>query len=248
MQSQPSRTKHLPTYESRILACSRCGTCQETKWMQLRTTNGYRAIHCKGCKKQETVARTKCQCDVIWHRCELHRNDPDTHSSKKGVKGIRRKQRSRKLDKEGTWSSKRKAPITNRNEATSSSYKKRRRIKGGEEVLISHARRVVLAYPPGKIATDKLKRKLEEKSEDVNEGANEDRPSEAGYRHRQVMTDGPGRHNMFGSLLTSEPGTGSAVALRGPFVTEPDSLSLGPHHLVFPQWHHCCCQPCGTWL
>ena len=84
LQSQLSSSKQKPTYESRTLTCSRCGTSQETTWMQLRTTNGYRAIHCKGCKKQETVARTKCQCDVIWHRCETHRNDPETHSSKKG--------------------------------------------------------------------------------------------------------------------------------------------------------------------
>ena len=57
MQSDQSGPKQKPTYESRTLSCSRCGTAQETKWMQLRTTNGYRAIHCKGCKKQETVSR-----------------------------------------------------------------------------------------------------------------------------------------------------------------------------------------------
>ena len=42
-----------PAYDSRVLQCSRCGTPQETKWMQLRMDNGYRAIHCKQCKKQE---------------------------------------------------------------------------------------------------------------------------------------------------------------------------------------------------
>ena len=54
-------TLEAPMYDSRVLYCSRCGTPQETRWMQLRTDKGYRAIHCKRCKKQETVARTKCQ-------------------------------------------------------------------------------------------------------------------------------------------------------------------------------------------
>ena len=167
MQSQPSGTKQLPTYESRTLACSRCGTCQETKWMQLRTTNGYRAIHCKGCKKQETVARTKCQCDVIWHRCETHRIDPETHSSKKGRKGIQRKQQANREKDEGTRGSKRKAPLMIRSKPTLCSSKKRRRRKDSEEDLPSHARRVVHVYLPCKVATDKLKRKLEEKKEDT---------------------------------------------------------------------------------
>ena len=130
MQSDQSGPKQKPSYENRILTCSRCGTAQETKWMQLRTANGYRAIHCKNCKKQETVARTKCQCDVIWHRCEAHRNDPETHSSKKGIKGIRRKQQTKRLKEEGTWGSKRKAPLTTRSEAIPCSNKKRRRMWG----------------------------------------------------------------------------------------------------------------------
>ena len=59
------------------------------------------------------------------------------------------------------------------------------------------------------------------------------------------MTDGPGRHNMFGSLLTSEPGTGSEGALRGPSVTEPDLSSLEPHHLAHNAISsHVDCQPC----
>ena len=57
-QEEQSDLGQRPTYDSRTLSCSRCGTAQETRWMQLRTANGYRAIHCRGCKKQETVART----------------------------------------------------------------------------------------------------------------------------------------------------------------------------------------------
>ena len=37
---------------SLMLSCSRCGESQETKRMQLRTPQGYRAIHCRSCRKQ----------------------------------------------------------------------------------------------------------------------------------------------------------------------------------------------------
>ena len=40
-------------YESRVLACTRCGRQQETAWMQLRTVVGYRAVYCRNCGKQE---------------------------------------------------------------------------------------------------------------------------------------------------------------------------------------------------
>ena len=40
-------------YESRMLACTRCGTKQETKDMQLKISVGLRAIHCKNSGKQE---------------------------------------------------------------------------------------------------------------------------------------------------------------------------------------------------
>ena len=41
-----------PTYTTRILKCTRCGEGQETEWMQLRSTEGFRAIHCKTCGMQ----------------------------------------------------------------------------------------------------------------------------------------------------------------------------------------------------
>ena len=71
-------------YDSRLLACTRCGHQQETAWMQLRATVGYRAVYCRNCGKQELSARNKCQCNVIWHQCKEHRIDPKVHKSRKG--------------------------------------------------------------------------------------------------------------------------------------------------------------------
>ena len=70
-------------YSSRLLACTRCGSLQETKGKQLKVDVGFRAIHCKKCKKQERVHSNKCACDLIWHQCLVHRIDPTAHSSKK---------------------------------------------------------------------------------------------------------------------------------------------------------------------
>ena len=78
--------KSTMPYSSRMIACNRCGLQQETKKMQLRTAEGYRAIHCKGCGKQERTSRNHCQCKVIWHQCDTHRVDPEVHASRKGLK------------------------------------------------------------------------------------------------------------------------------------------------------------------
>ena len=40
-------------YLSRLLACTRCGSLQETKEKQLKANVGFRAIHCRSCGKQE---------------------------------------------------------------------------------------------------------------------------------------------------------------------------------------------------
>ena len=133
--------------------------------MQLRMDKGYRAIHCKQCKKQETVARTKCQCNLIWHRCEVHRIDPLTHYSRKGRKGAGGDTKARPKKVEGIFGSKRKAPIIIEGKAAGPSRRKRRRKGTVDESLISHARKVMCLYPPGKAAVESLKRKLEGKKE-----------------------------------------------------------------------------------
>ena len=92
-------------YSSRLLNCTRCGSSQETRRMQLRTKVGYRAIHCKTCGKQECCARNTCQCGSVWHQCEVHRIDPEEHISRKG------KLKERQRPKVGMrLSTRRKAP------------------------------------------------------------------------------------------------------------------------------------------
>ena len=86
-------------YVSRLLACTRCGQQQETIWMQLRTTLGYRGIHCRVCGKQELCARNKCQCDLIWHQCKLHRIDPSRHKSRKADK-LTAEQKQKRLEED----------------------------------------------------------------------------------------------------------------------------------------------------
>ena len=105
-------SNQMPTYTSRILRCTRCEAPQETRWMQLRTTNGYRAIYCKECKRQETCARNLCQCKLVWRQCLEHRVDPLTHSSRKGRKGVRLSKAAMNVEKEVCRSSGRKAPRT----------------------------------------------------------------------------------------------------------------------------------------
>ena len=78
-------TSNVQRYASRMIKCTRCDKQQETKQMQLRTKDGYRALHCKGCGKQERSLFNVCQCGTIWHQCEVHRTDPSYHLSRKPV-------------------------------------------------------------------------------------------------------------------------------------------------------------------
>ena len=77
------------SYESRMLACTRCGQQQETIWMQLRTILGYRGIHCRVCSKQELCSRNKCQCNIIWHQCKVHRIDPKNTNPERPISSPR---------------------------------------------------------------------------------------------------------------------------------------------------------------
>ena len=70
-------------YDSRFLACTRCGAIQETKGMQLKVREGFKAIRCKSCGKQERVLRNRCSCNAVWHQCPTHRIDPPFHKSRK---------------------------------------------------------------------------------------------------------------------------------------------------------------------
>jgi len=85
-------------YSSRMIACTRCGSQQETRSKQLKVEAGFRAIHCRKCGKQERVHSNKCACQLVWHQCQLHRVDPIAHCCKK-TKGKRHtgKQTGRKV-------------------------------------------------------------------------------------------------------------------------------------------------------
>ena len=97
-------------YHSRLLACTRCGTEQETKEKQLKCKEGFRAIHCKKCGKQERVHSNMCRCKIIWHHCPLHKTDPLHHNQgkakKKGNDG-----KAKEGKKTGAKSSTRNAPL-----------------------------------------------------------------------------------------------------------------------------------------
>ena len=85
-----------PTYESRLLSCTRCGHPNETSWMQLRSKKGFSAIHCRGCGLQQLSGRDKCQCDIVWHHCLSHRIDPAKYLSKKAPKRCKEEQETRR--------------------------------------------------------------------------------------------------------------------------------------------------------
>ena len=87
-EGEPSDVRR--TYTSRKLRCSRCLTEIETKTMQLHTKEGFRGIHCTGCKRQDRCLYNLCQCDVIWHQCPVHCIDPPLHASTRGVGKVKK--------------------------------------------------------------------------------------------------------------------------------------------------------------
>lgn len=98
-------------YTSRLLACTRCGTQQETRGKQLRTDEGYRAMHCRACGRQERTAHNLCTCGIIWHQCVTHRVDPPVHTSRKNMiekvadKGEDQRGKTAEQQKKGTGDS-----------------------------------------------------------------------------------------------------------------------------------------------
>ena len=97
-------------YCSRLLACTRCGTEQETKDKQMRVKAGFRAITCKKCGKQERVHSNMCRYNVIWHHCPIHRIDPPQHNIGKNTKKLGKGKKDLG-NKTGNKSSTRAAPL-----------------------------------------------------------------------------------------------------------------------------------------
>ena len=48
-------------------------------WVQLKTGEGDRAVHCRTCGKQERTLLNRCQYNVVWHQCPIYRIDPAEH-------------------------------------------------------------------------------------------------------------------------------------------------------------------------
>ena len=73
-------TVDVPMYAQRLLECGVCGQLRETRHIQLRTKQGYRAVHCFRCHAQRWCGRLKCQCGTWWHQCPVHKVDPVEHT------------------------------------------------------------------------------------------------------------------------------------------------------------------------
>ena len=116
--------------------------------MQLRTKEGYRAVHCRQCGQQERCSRNKCQCGQIWHQCGIHRIDPQMHASRKGLlRGTAEKSK----EEEKRLSSRRKAPIIR--VRTGHSQKKggrkgKTKRNGTEEIHVRHVKFVASTNQP----------------------------------------------------------------------------------------------------
>ena len=147
-------------YSSRLLACTRCGAQQETKSKQLRTAEGYRAIHCRACGKQERTAHNCCTCGIIWHQCMIHRVDPPIHTSRKGnVDKVAIKGRS----EEGKQlSSRRKTPaiVASNAKGHSSATGRRRRRNDQDANVIGHVKFKASTAKPKQEIIDRLRRRL----------------------------------------------------------------------------------------
>ena len=128
-QDEQSASDEVPKYTSRKLLCTKCHAPLETRRMQLRTIDGFRAIHCKDCGRQERAALNHCTCGVIWHGCELHRIDPKVHESRKGIKTATRKQAQEEI----ALSSQRKAPHTRQGKDKEETSTKKNRKRKAED-------------------------------------------------------------------------------------------------------------------
>ena len=141
-----------------MVACTRCCTQQETRYMQLRTKEGYRALHCKTCGRQERTSHNKCECGHVWHQCPVHRVDPPVHASRKGLKRVvAAPKEAKKL------SITRRVPIIRRGEQNSQHKKSKRRhsAKRSNVCLIRHTKFVTSNAKPKQEIIERLRQRLE---------------------------------------------------------------------------------------
>ena len=158
-QAEQDIEQEVPKYTSRKLLCTRCQATQETRRIQLRTINGFRAIHCRECGRQERVAFNHCTCGVLWHRCELHRIDPKVHESRRGTKAASKKQ----VEKAVALSSKRKAPYTRQGQKKEDAVIKKTRKRKAEDQIIRHVAFVASTAAPSEQILERLRARVNRK-------------------------------------------------------------------------------------
>ena len=150
----------VPAYQQRILKCSRCSNPRETKHMQLRTADGYRGIYCKACDKQDRCSHHTCECDKIWHQCEIHRVDPPVHATRRGPRT-----KTKDRDSKGSLSSYRKAPILR--------MKAEKQLKGNKQGIpkqkdqIRHISFIASTNPPNQELVQRLRLRIEKERTDI---------------------------------------------------------------------------------
>ena len=151
--------KEKQEYISRMITCTRCETQQETKYIQLRTKEGYRALHCKACGRQERCSHSRCQCNTIWHQCRIHRVDPGVHASRKGVLKKTKKlenNESKKLSLRG------KAPVIKTKCKVKKGSTKKRKTRGriDEEAYQRHVSYAVSTNKPREDMVQRIRIKM----------------------------------------------------------------------------------------
>ena len=144
-------------YMSRLLNCTRCNAQQETRKMQLRTKEGYRAVHCKACGRQERSMHNLCQCGVVWHQCATHRIDPPIHTSRKGVKRAKQKQETKGLE----LSSRRAAPNSEAQDRQGG--RKKRRLGRTDFITDAHLARHVKVEASRNLPKDSMIQRIRNK-------------------------------------------------------------------------------------
>ena len=148
------------TYATRVLSCTRCGFGIETKWMQLHVHEGFRAVYCIQCRKQERALFNKRQCGITWRQCSVHRYDPASHTTSRGSKKT-----SSVKETIQKRSSHRRAPITAPRRASKSVKPGRRSPKTRQST--SRARRVKFKLsrnPPNEQLRQRIREKEFEQS------------------------------------------------------------------------------------
>ena len=130
--------------------------------MQLRTVEGFRAIHCRRCGAQERCTKNECTCGQVWHLCTLHGVDPHMHHSRRGVqKDYYKRKGEGKESKEEMrskgLSSTRKAPIIKQGKTKamrSQHWKKKNRNDDKK-----HARFTAASNPPQQEMINRIRAK-----------------------------------------------------------------------------------------